>query len=76
MTNHPNRSRRPNADSYDEHLAEAKAALAERLQAVIGDDHFLSEQLPKSLDDALNNEWVGGMLISQWIENAARRVGI
>jgi hypothetical protein len=62
--------------TYDTDLAAANELLAERLTTAVDGNEFLAEQLPHSLDDALNNTWIEGLTVAEWAEMAARKVGI
>ncbi len=64
------------ARTYDTDLAAARALLADRLSAAIGEDDFLAAELPKSLDDALSNSWVRHLTIAGWAATAAAQIGI
>ena len=64
--------------TYEADLAAAEQMLLPRIAAAAATEtaQFLSEQLGKSLKDALNNTWVEGLTIDQWVEMAIARVGI
>ena len=66
--------------TYETDLAAAQALLADRLEAAIAagkaENSSLEWDLPKSLNDALNNEWIEGISVSKWADRAAAKVGI
>lgn len=58
--------------NYDETLQEALALL----DALVGRGGFPVGEREKAMADALNNTWGEGMTVSEWADEAGRRLGV
>ena len=56
--------------NYDETLAEATSATLEQ----VSDAGFPEGERVKAVGDALNNVWVEGITVGEWVEQAVARV--
>ena len=67
----PRQTRRTTVRNYDADLRLAEALFDERTHFLhSGCDPEIEEQVRKSIDDALNNEWQRDITIERWVERA------
>ncbi|HKW20951.1 MAG TPA: hypothetical protein VJO13_06220 [Ktedonobacterales bacterium] len=68
----PRATKRTTVRDYDADLQFARAIFDERTAFALAfhDDPDIDEQIQKTIDDALNNEWQRGITIELWVERA------
>ena len=69
----PRQTKRTTVRDYDADLRTALALFDERTHFLYSSSSFdpeLGDQIQKSIDDALNNEWQRDITIERWVELA------